>query len=56
MIKKGREILARDIRQRGADDQKILTSAKLSELAKEFGFLSEEDLLLGIGEGTPIRK
>lgn len=52
LIKKGREILAKDIRQRGVDDQKVLTSSKLNELAKEFGFLSEEDLLLGIGEGT----
>lgn len=52
LIKKGREILARDIRTRGADDQKVLASGKLNELAKEFGFLSEEDILLGIAEGT----
>ncbi|MCS7233136.1 MAG: bifunctional (p)ppGpp synthetase/guanosine-3',5'-bis(diphosphate) 3'-pyrophosphohydrolase [Synergistetes bacterium] len=52
LIRRGREILARDIRGRGADDQKILASGKLNELAKEFGFLSEEDLLLGIAEGT----
>lgn len=52
LVKKGREILIRDIRQRGADDQKVLAVGKLSAVAKEFGFLSEEDLLLGIAEGT----
>ncbi|MBC7331318.1 MAG: bifunctional (p)ppGpp synthetase/guanosine-3',5'-bis(diphosphate) 3'-pyrophosphohydrolase [Synergistetes bacterium] len=52
LVKKGREILIRDIKQRGEDDQKVLASGKLNAVAKEFGFLSEEDLLLGIAEGT----
>ncbi len=51
-LKKGREMLAKELRQRGVEGQKVLTSARLNEIAKEFGFLSEEDLLVKVGEGA----
>ncbi|MCD6364101.1 MAG: bifunctional (p)ppGpp synthetase/guanosine-3',5'-bis(diphosphate) 3'-pyrophosphohydrolase [Synergistetes bacterium] len=51
-LKKGREMLVKELRQRGAEEQRVLTSARLNEIAKEFGFLGEEDLLVRIGEGT----
>ncbi len=51
-LKRGREILAKELRQKGVEEQKVLTGAKLNEIAKELGFLSEEDLLVRIGEGT----